>query len=67
MGGFTCGKEAESFPHSLQNRPLSRRETFLQKLFIDHVKLFSVATFVAVEASFGGEVLLVHKVLSSHE
>ena len=58
----------ESFQQNLINNPVGRKETFLQKVLVDHVKQqFSVPTFVAVSGNLGRKVPIVDEVLSSHE
>ena len=54
----------ESFEQNLLNNPVGREETSLQTFLVDHVKHFSVPTFVAVSGNLGGKVPIV---LSSHE
>ena len=39
------GVQAESFQQNLQNKPVSREETFLQTILIHHVQQYLVPTF----------------------
>ena len=57
----------ESFTQNLLNNPVGGEETFLQTFLVDHVKHFSVLTFVAVSGTLGVKVPIIDDVLSSHE